>query len=119
MIHDRLTTTGLVTGLTFIGAIAFALVTRGPGIVGIAVLFLVFVPLEKLFALRPQTVFRRGFVTDLTHLLVNRFFVTVGAFVFAIAMALPFLWFRSFHLVDALPAPAALVLAVALIILAN
>jgi sterol desaturase/sphingolipid hydroxylase (fatty acid hydroxylase superfamily) len=119
MIHDRPTTTGLVTGLTFMGAIAFALVTRGPGIVGIAVLFLVFVPLEKLFALRPQTVFRRGFVTDLTHLLVNRFFVTVGAFVFAIAMGLPFLWFRSFHLVDALPAPAALVLAVALVFVGN
>ena len=32
--------------------------TRGDGVVGIVVLFLLFVPIEKLFALRPQRVFR-------------------------------------------------------------
>ena len=39
--------------------------------IGIALLFLVFVPLEKLFALRKQRVFRPGLLTDLTHILVN------------------------------------------------
>ncbi|MDQ1433867.1 MAG: hypothetical protein QOF59_683, partial [Actinomycetota bacterium] len=66
---DRPTRAGLIAGLTLVGAIGVALVARGPGIVGFALLFLIFVPLEKLFALRPQKVFRRGFVTDFTHLL--------------------------------------------------
>lgn len=80
--RDRPTRAGIITGLTFVGALVFALIVRGPGIVGIAALFLVFVPLEKLFAPRPQKVLRRGLLTDLTHLLVNRFFVTLGAYPF-------------------------------------
>ena len=63
--QDRPTRFGLVTGLTFVGALAVALVVRGSAVVGIAALFLLFVPLEKLFALRPQKVFRRGLLTDL------------------------------------------------------
>ncbi|MDQ1459242.1 MAG: hypothetical protein QOI08_726 [Actinomycetota bacterium] len=116
---DRPTRAGLVAGVTLVAALGVALVVRGPGIVGFAVLFLLFVPLEKLFALRPQKVFRHGFVTDFTHLLVNRFFVTIGAVVLAITMALPFLWVRSFHVVDALPAAASLPLAASLAFVGN
>jgi sterol desaturase/sphingolipid hydroxylase (fatty acid hydroxylase superfamily) len=116
---DRPTRAGLVTGLTFVAALVVALLVRGPGIVGFAVLFLIFVPLEKLFALRPQRVFRRGFVTDFTHLLVNRVFVTIGAVAFAIVMALPFIWVRALHVVDALPATASIPLAVALVFVGN
>ena len=65
-----------VVGLTFLGAVVFALLFRGPSVFGIAALFVLFVPLEKAFALRRQRVFRPGFLTDLTHLLVNSFFVT-------------------------------------------
>jgi hypothetical protein len=38
---------------------------------GLLVLFVIFVPLEKLFAIRPQKVFRKGWVTDTAHFLVN------------------------------------------------
>jgi hypothetical protein len=69
--QDRPTRFGLVTGLTFVAALVLALAARGNAVIGIAALFLLFVPLEKLFALRPQKVFRRGLLTDLTHLLVN------------------------------------------------
>jgi sterol desaturase/sphingolipid hydroxylase (fatty acid hydroxylase superfamily) len=116
---DRPTRAGLIAGLTLVGAIGVALVARGPGIVGFALLFLIFVPLEKLFALRPQKMFRRGFVTDFTHLLVNRFFVTIGAIVLAITIALPFIWVRSFHIVDALPGAASVPLAATLAFVGN
>ena len=45
-------TSRTVTVLTFVAAVVFALVLRGGAAIGIALLFLVFVPLEKLFALR-------------------------------------------------------------------
>ena len=48
-----------------------ALLVRGPAVFGIALLFVLFVPLEKLFALRRQKTFRPGLLTDLTHILVN------------------------------------------------
>ena len=52
--QERPTRFGLVAGLTFVAALVLALVVRGNAVVGIAALFLRFVPLEKLFALRPQ-----------------------------------------------------------------
>ena len=64
-------TSRTVTILTFAAAVVFALVLRGGAAIGIALLFVVFVPLEKLFALRKQRVFRTGLLTDLTHILVN------------------------------------------------
>jgi sterol desaturase/sphingolipid hydroxylase (fatty acid hydroxylase superfamily) len=104
-----------LTGLTFVVAVALALVLRGPAIAAFALLFLIFVPLEKLFALRSQKVFRPGFLTDFTHMLVNRFLTIIGAFALAVVMALPFIWLRSFHIVDALPSAASLPLAIALV----
>jgi hypothetical protein len=85
--QDRPTRFGLVTGLTFVAALVLALVVRGNAVIGIAALFLLFVPLEKLFALRPQKVFRRGLLTDLTHLLVNNLFST--------ALGIALSWRRS------------------------
>ncbi len=104
---------------TFAAALLLALVTRGNAVVAIAVLFVVFVPLEKLFALRPQRVFRRGLLTDLTHLLVNNLFVAVGATVLVVGAAIPFLWIRSFDLVGALPAGVAIPLAFACAFVGN
>src|ERR1019366_3836479 len=63
----RPTASGLAIGLSAVVALLVALLTRGAGVVGVAVLFVLFVPLEKLFAFRPQKVFRRGFLTDMTH----------------------------------------------------
>ena len=51
---DRPTKTGLALGLITVAALVLGLATRGTAVVGIAVLFLLFVPLEKLFALRRQ-----------------------------------------------------------------
>ena len=108
---DRPTKVGLVTGLTFVVALLVALAVRGNAAVGIAALFIVFVPLERLFALRPQKVFRRGLLTDLTHLLVNNLFVTAGAIVLVVVAAVPFLWIRSFGLAGSLPVGVAVALA--------
>ncbi len=116
---DRPTRVGLVAGLTFLAALLVTVVVRGNAAVGIAVLFFVFVPLEKLFALRPQRVFRRGLLTDLTHLLVNNFFVTAGTIVLVVAAAIPFLWVRSFGLAGSLPVGAAIPLAVVIALVGN
>jgi sterol desaturase/sphingolipid hydroxylase (fatty acid hydroxylase superfamily) len=101
----------VLTALTFAAALVLAVVVRGPAVVAIAVLFCLFVPLEKLFALRPQRVFRRGLLTDLTHLLVNNLFVAVGAIILVVLAAIPFLWVRSFDLVGGLPDGMAIALA--------
>jgi sterol desaturase/sphingolipid hydroxylase (fatty acid hydroxylase superfamily) len=110
---------GIVTGLTFALALVVVLVVRGNAVVGIAVLFLVFVPLEKLFALRPQRVFRAGFVTDLTHLLVNNLLVTAATVVLVIVAALPLIWIRSFGLQSHLPAVVAIAVALVTVLVGN
>ena len=97
-------TSRTVTVLTFAAAVVFALVLRGGAAIGIALLFLVFVPLEKLFALRQQRVFRAGLLTDLTHILVNSV-VDRGrrSVVLVVVAAIPVFWIRRFDLVGALP----------------
>jgi sterol desaturase/sphingolipid hydroxylase (fatty acid hydroxylase superfamily) len=117
---DRPARLGLVTGLTLVGAIAIALVLRsGAPIVGFAVLFLVFVPLERLFALRPEKVFRRHYLTDLTHFFVNNVFVAVGAIVLVVLAALPLLWLRAIDVEGMLPAAVTIAIAVALVFVGN
>ncbi len=104
-----------VTILTFVAALVFALVVRGGAAIGIALLFLLFVPLEKRFSFRRQRVFRSGLVTDLTHLLVNNVLVagaTVGLVVLA---AIPLFWIRRFDLVGYLPVEASIALAVVVV----
>ncbi len=117
--QDRPTRFGVVTGLTFVAALVLALVVRGNAVVGIAALFVLFVPLEKLFALRPQKVFRRGLMTDLTHLLVNNLFTTVLVIMLVVAAAIPTLWVRNLNIVGYVPPSAAVVLAAALVFVGN
>jgi sterol desaturase/sphingolipid hydroxylase (fatty acid hydroxylase superfamily) len=117
--QDRPTRFGLVTGLTFVAALVVALVVRGNAVVGIAALFLLFVPLEKLFALRPQRVFRRGLLTDLTHLLVNNLFSAAAGVVLVVVAAIPLIWLRHLNIVGFLPAAAAVALAVPLVFVGN
>jgi sterol desaturase/sphingolipid hydroxylase (fatty acid hydroxylase superfamily) len=111
--------TGLVAGITLGGAVVFALLVRGNAVIGIAVLFLVFVPIERWFVLRPQPVFRRGFATDLTHLLVNGTLVTLASIGFVIVAAVPFLWVRGFDAEAAMPATASVVLGIVLVFVGN
>jgi sterol desaturase/sphingolipid hydroxylase (fatty acid hydroxylase superfamily) len=116
---ERTTRAGKGTVVTFGAAIAFALLVRGGALIGVALLFLVFVPVEKLFALRPQRVFRRGLLTDLTHLLVNNAFVAVATVVLVAVAALPLLWVRRFDVEASLPTAAAVAVAVALVSVGN
>jgi sterol desaturase/sphingolipid hydroxylase (fatty acid hydroxylase superfamily) len=109
----------IAAALTFVAAVVFAFAVRGPAVIGLALLFLLFVPLEKAFALRPQKVLRRGLVTDLTHLLVNNVFVTMAAIGLAVVMSLPLLWLRSYHLASQLPAVVSISLAVVLVFVGN
>ena len=112
-------TSRAVTILTFTAAVVFALALRGGAAIGIALLFVVFVPLEKLFALRRQRVFRAGLLTDLTHILVNGAVTAVAVVVLVVVAAIPVFWIRRFDLVGALPTEAALGLAVALVAVGN
>jgi sterol desaturase/sphingolipid hydroxylase (fatty acid hydroxylase superfamily) len=61
------------TGAIFLGALA----VRSRLIFGLLVLAVVFVPMERIFALRQQRVLRAGWRTDLVHLVVNNLLSTV------------------------------------------
>src|SRR5215213_1832701 len=37
----------------------------------LVVLFVIFFPLERLFAIRPQRIFRKGWLTDVAHFMIN------------------------------------------------
>ena len=108
-----------VAGITFAAALLFALLVRGTAVFGIALLFVLFVPLEKLFALRKQKTFRPGLLTDLTHVLVNNLLTTVAVIVLVVAAAVPFFWVRRMDLVGGLPAWAAIALAAAVVATAS
>jgi sterol desaturase/sphingolipid hydroxylase (fatty acid hydroxylase superfamily) len=109
---------GLTAAVTLFVALLVALFTRGNIVVGPVVLFLVFVPLERIFALHPQRVFRPGIVTDLTHLLANTTLVTIGT-IALVVVALPLLWLRAFDVEGALPTELSLALAVVVASIAN
>ena len=110
---------GLTAAVTLFAALLVALVTRGNIVVGLVVLFLVFVPLERIFALHPRRVFRPGIVTDLTHLLANTTLVTIGTIALVVVAALPLLWLRAFDVEGALPTELSLALAVVVASIAN
>jgi sterol desaturase/sphingolipid hydroxylase (fatty acid hydroxylase superfamily) len=118
--EERTTRAGLVAALTLVGAIVFALIVRGGTlVVGIALLFLLFVPLEKLFSLRKQKVFRKGLLTDLTHFVANNVFVTIGAVALVVVGGIPYYWIRNMNLQSHLPSSGAVALAVALVFVGN
>jgi sterol desaturase/sphingolipid hydroxylase (fatty acid hydroxylase superfamily) len=109
-----------MVGLTFAVALVLALVVRGGNVViGLALLALVLVPIERVFALRPQKIFRPALVTDLTHLLVNNLFVTIGAIVLVAVSAIPFLWLRGLDLDRQLAPEVAIPVAVGLVFVGN
>jgi sterol desaturase/sphingolipid hydroxylase (fatty acid hydroxylase superfamily) len=87
--------------------------------VGIAALFVVFVPLEQRFALVPRKVFRRGFVTDLTHLLLDG--LLSGAILIGLVAvaAVQWGWLRSLDVADSLPPVVAVVLAVVIVLVGS
>ncbi|MBI2699604.1 MAG: sterol desaturase family protein [Mycobacterium sp.] len=63
-------------GAALVGVLTFALVlaalsARSGIVFGLAILAVIFVPLERLFPLHPRRVLRRGWRTDVVHYLVN------------------------------------------------
>ena len=112
----RVSRAGLVTVGVFLAALVLAFLVRGNAPIGIALLFLLFVPIEKLFALRrDQKVLRTGLLTDLTHLLVNNLLITVGVVVLVVVSALPLIWIRRIGIAGMLPTAATIPLAVVLV----
>jgi sterol desaturase/sphingolipid hydroxylase (fatty acid hydroxylase superfamily) len=114
--HDR---AGILIGLLGVAVLVAGLLLRGPAVIGIGLLFVVFLPIEKLFALRRQKVFRRGWVTDLTHILVNNTLSTIAGIAVGVAMAIPFIWLRPFDLEGQLPAEVSIALAVVIVLLGS
>jgi sterol desaturase/sphingolipid hydroxylase (fatty acid hydroxylase superfamily) len=58
-------------------------------LVAFAFLFLLFVPLERLFPLHPdQKIFRSGFLTDVVHFLINEVLIKVSTFLLALPIFL-------------------------------
>jgi len=55
-----------------------ALSVRGGIVIGLVVLAIIFIPLERLFTLRPRRVLRAGWRTDVVHYLINGAALKVG-----------------------------------------
>jgi sterol desaturase/sphingolipid hydroxylase (fatty acid hydroxylase superfamily) len=68
---SRLTAGSIAVGLATAAALVGALTIRSGIIFGLVVLAVVFVPLERVFALHPQRVLRSGWKTDVVHFAVN------------------------------------------------
>jgi sterol desaturase/sphingolipid hydroxylase (fatty acid hydroxylase superfamily) len=64
---------GIATGMVFVGA----LVVRSQLAVGLVVLAAIFVPMERVFALNTQPIFRKGWRTDAVHFVVNNLLTTL------------------------------------------
>jgi sterol desaturase/sphingolipid hydroxylase (fatty acid hydroxylase superfamily) len=73
---------GLVTLALFLGALA----VRSGLVLGIVVIGAIFVPIERVFALHPQRVLRRGWATDLVHFVVNNLLSSVGVLIAVVAV---------------------------------
>jgi len=82
---QRLSAGGILLGVATLAVFLGALAIRGGIVFGLVVLAAVFVPLEKLFALHPQKVFRKGWATDVVHFVVNNLLTTVGVLVAVVA----------------------------------
>jgi sterol desaturase/sphingolipid hydroxylase (fatty acid hydroxylase superfamily) len=67
----------VLASLTAVVVLA-ALSVRSNIVFGLAILAVIFIPLERLFALHPRRVLRRGWRTDLVHFLVNGAALKVG-----------------------------------------
>jgi sterol desaturase/sphingolipid hydroxylase (fatty acid hydroxylase superfamily) len=75
---DRVTASGVAIALGTLVLLLGALAVRSRVVFGLVVVAAVFVPMERLFALRPQRVFRQAWKTDLVHFVVNNVLTTIG-----------------------------------------
>jgi len=75
----------LAPGCVTLALLLIALAVRSGLVFGLVVLTTIFVPMERLLALRPQRVFRRGWRTDIIHFVVNTVLLGIGLFVVVVA----------------------------------
>jgi sterol desaturase/sphingolipid hydroxylase (fatty acid hydroxylase superfamily) len=78
---SRVTVGGVVLVVLTALVVLAALSIRSQIVFGLAVLAVIFVPLERLFALHPRRVLRRGWRTDVVHYLVNGTALRIGLLV--------------------------------------
>lgn len=84
------TGSGLTFGQVALGAATLAvllgaLAVRSSLVFGVVVVAAVFIPIERVFGLRSQRVFRAGWKTDLVHFVVNNLLTTVGLVIAVLA----------------------------------
>ena len=100
-------------------ALVLTVLTRPQVLVGVALLGLVLVPLERAVPLKRQRVLRPGLVTDLTHLLLNTVPVAVATVALVVAAALPLVPLRLLDIEAALPGPVSATLAAVVVLLGS
>ena len=83
-----LTAGGVALGLATAVVLLGALTVRSGLIFGLVVLGVIFIPLERLFALRPQRILRDGWKTDLVHFAVNNILASVALVVPVVVVGL-------------------------------
>ena len=69
---------GVALAVLTVLVVLIALSVRSQIIFGLAILAVIFVPLERMFALHPRRVLRQGWRTDLVHYLVNGAALRIG-----------------------------------------
>jgi sterol desaturase/sphingolipid hydroxylase (fatty acid hydroxylase superfamily) len=77
---------GAVLALLTALLVLAALSVRGGIVFGLVVFAVIFIPLERMFALHPRRVFRQGWRTDLVHYLVNGAALKIGLVVAVVAV---------------------------------
>ncbi len=82
---DKVGFGGVVLVLLTSALVLAALSVRGGIVIGMVVLAIIFIPLERLFALRPRRILRAGWRTDVVHYLINGAALKVGV-VIAVAV---------------------------------
>jgi sterol desaturase/sphingolipid hydroxylase (fatty acid hydroxylase superfamily) len=73
-----ITAGGFLLGVMTLVILLGALTIRSGLIFGLVVLAVIFIPIERLFALRPQKVLRSGWKTDVVHFAVNTLLTNLG-----------------------------------------
>ena len=79
--RPRITVAGIALAAATAVLVVLALEVHGQIVFGVAVLAIIFIPVEKLFALHPRPVLRRGWRTDVVHYLLNGVLVNAGLLV--------------------------------------
>lgn len=105
--------------MVFAAALLVTAVVRPDVLVGLLLLAVVLVPLERAVPLRRQRVRRPVLLTDLTHVLVNTLPVAVATIVLVVVAALPLVPVRGLDLEAALPTAGSVALAVLVVLVGS